>query len=423
MNQLPEGWAIKPMGDASLAIINPAEKLPKSGTYSFVPMDAIADGFGGIRHFETVTEASGGYTRFRDGDILLAKITPCIENGKVARVTGLNGALGLGSTEFHVIRPADSTNGDYLFYLLSSGLVHSLAVSLMEGTTGRQRIPASIFKKRLAAPVAQDKNEQDRIATALKQVDAAIAATQASIAAAQKLKQALMQNLLTGKLKPDGTWRREDEFEQDTKFGRVPKGWTIKTINDVFTVNEHTLGASTAPDFRFRYIELELVDTQVVNYEAANCYFFSDSPGRARRQLKGGDFLFSTVRPNLLGFAKFNIPDSTGDWVGSTGFSVARPREHQDGDFYFYQILSKIGQRQFHALVTGSNYPAINDSQFRKLQVLSPPYAVQQEIASNLVELDKFIAESRRPKLVRLQLLKKTLMQNLLTGKIRIPAK
>jgi type I restriction enzyme S subunit len=304
---------------------------------------------------------------------------------------------------------------------MSSGAVHGLAVSLMEGTTGRQRIPASIFKRRLAAPVPSDKQEQRRIATVLSKVDETIAKIQASIDAAQKLKRGLMQNLLTGKLKPNGTWRRDDEFDIDPKFGRVPKGWEVKRVGDVFSVNEETLGAGTKPSLYFRYIELELVDTQQIQYEKASAYVFAEAPGRARRILKNGNFLFSTVRPNLLGFAKFDLPQTQEQWVGSTGLAVAQAKDGYDGDFIFYQLLGEVGQRQFHALVTGSNYPAINDTQFKKLKVLCPPYPEQQQISLMLLALDKTVIEKRKPKLERLRALKKALMQNLLTGKVRIP--
>ena len=317
-------------------------------------------------------------------------------------------------TTYYVETNQEKYSLRWLYYLLKDANLGMLQAST--GVPGLSR--ADAYKLKIPVP---EKHEQKRIASTLDNVDQAITATQASIDSAQKLKQALMQNLLTGKLKPDGTWRQEDEFDSHPKFGWAPKGWLIKTIKDVFDVNENTLGASTAPDFGFRYIELELVDTQVIDYEAAKRYLFSDSPGRARRQLKDGDFLFSTVRPNLLGFAKFNNPDPAESWVGSTGFAVARPRECEDGDFYFYQMLSEIGQRQLHALVTGSNYPAINDAQFSKLRVLSPPYAEQQEIAKILVGIDKSIVELRRQKLIKLQLLKKALMQNLITGKVRIP--
>ena len=197
----------------------------------------------------------------------------------------------------------------------------------------------------------------------------------------------------------------------------IPEGWSLKQVADVYTVNDEVLGSKTPASFNFKYVELDLVDTQNVNYCGAQAYKFDEAPGRARRLLATGDFLFSTVRPNLLGFAKF-APPNNDTWVGSTGLAVARPKEGVDGDFFFYQLLSAIGQRQFHALVTGSNYPAINDSQFKRIEVLSPPREQQKRIASILATVDSAIAATQAS-IVAAQKLKRALMQNLLTGKLK----
>ncbi len=159
----------------------------------------------------------------------------------------------------------------------------------------------------------------------------------------------------------------------------VPADWEVKSVADVYTVNDEVLGSNTPADFCFKYLELELVDTQNIDYEKAVVYKFSEAPGRARRPLKKGDYLFCTVRPNLLGFAKFNPPETDDLWVGSTGLAVARPKAGTSGDFFFYQLLSEIGRRQFHALVTGSNYPAINESQLKRLGLLSPQLEEQKK--------------------------------------------
>lgn len=200
---------------------------------------------------------------------------------------------------------------------------------------------------------------------------------------------------------------------------RVPEGWGLKSVADVFSVNDEVLSSGTFADYRFKYLELELVDTQRIEYDNAVSYVFSEAPGRARRPLKAGDYLFCTVRPNLLGFAKFEPTDHNEPcWVGSTGLAVARAKDGVDGDFYFYQLLSEIGQRQFHALVTGSNYPAISESQFRCLQLLSPDVSEQERISAGLSLVDAAITTTQAS-IAAAQKLKQALMQNLLTGKLK----
>lgn len=413
---LPEGWCIKAIGDPTVAIINPPEKLPKLDTYPFIPMDAVEDKFGGVKYIETIKEASGGYTRFRDGDILFAKITPCVENGKVARINGLNGALGLGSTEFHAIRPAENTDGDYLYYLMSSGVVHGPAVSLMEGTTGRQRIPASIFKRRLAVPMPLDKREQRRIAAVLSKVDETTAKIQTSIAAAQKLKCGLMLNLLTGKLRPDGTWRQDDEFDIDPKFGRTPKGWAwlqMRTFGEIVT------GRTPPP-------------ADESNYAETGYSFITPGDLGESRMIAITE---RYVTEAGLAFSS-SIPEGAvcvvciGSTIGKVGISqkvcctnqqinALIPNDDSDANFIFFLLNSQQQRLRLWAGVNAT--PQLNKSDFGKYRVLAPKTKDEQSaIASPMLAIDNEITQ-KQVKIERLKKLKKSLMQNLLTGKVRIP--
>ena len=164
-------------------------------------MDGLDEGFKGVRQIEYRVIESGGYSRFKNGDILFAKITPCVENGKVAMVEGLKDGLGFGSTEFIVISPKPIVDNWFLYYQLISGNVHRLAISLMEGTTGRQRIPAKIFRKRIFISLPENIDEQKKISEKIKAVEQMITAKQDKITKLQIMKKSLMQNLLTGKIR------------------------------------------------------------------------------------------------------------------------------------------------------------------------------------------------------------------------------
>lgn len=271
----------------------------------------------------------------------------------------------------------------------------------------------------LSIRLHKHKPEQTAIATILSKVDEAIAATQNSIQAAEKLKKALMQNLLTGKLKPDGSWRTEDEFYEDEKFGKVPKGWEVKKLKDVFFVNQNSLPSQTDGNFTFRYITIEAVQTENIDFESCPKYTFKDSPGRARRIINDNDILISGVRPNLKAFAIYQKPNEE-KWICSTGFYVLTAKDEENHKYHFYQILSEIGESQFHSYVAGSNYPAIGDRDLKLLKLLRPPYdeqcLIEEKISSISIENSK-----KQTKIQTLQRLKKSLMQNLLTGKVRLP--
>jgi type I restriction enzyme S subunit len=87
-------------------------------------------------------EVRSGYTAFRDGDVLFAKITPCMENGKAAIARGLKNGLGFGSSEFHVLRPSAAALAEYLFYYIRQESYRRQAEEHMTGSVGQKRVPA-----------------------------------------------------------------------------------------------------------------------------------------------------------------------------------------------------------------------------------------------------------------------------------------
>lgn len=304
----------------------------------------------------------------------------------------------------------------FLFHYLGENLRLRIHREKQDGATPYIK-KGTLAKFKIKYP--ENPAEQTAIATLLSKVDEAIAATQNSIKAAEKLKKALMQNLLTGKLKPDGTWRTEDEFYEDEKFGKVPKGWEVKKLKDLFFVNQNSLPSQTDGNFTFRYITIEAVQTENIDFESCPKYAFKDSPGRARRIINDNDILLSGVRPNLKAFAIYQKPNDE-NWICSTGFYVLTAKNEESHKYHFFQILCEIGERQFHSYVAGSNYPAIGDRDLKLLKLLRPPYdeqrLIEEKISSISIENSK-----KQTKIQMLQRLKKSLMQNLLTGKVRLP--
>ena len=198
--RVPLGWDVKTIGDKDVCKINPVYKYKKKDVYDFIPMEAIKENFEGVDYVEKQVIDNGSYTRFKAGDILFAKITPCSENGKVAYIDHIDSEVGFASTEFIVFHPTENVDGKYVYLLLSSGNVHRLAISLMEGTTGRQRIPWKIFRNRIFVPMP-DKVEQTKIVDKILAFDKQIKENNNKIAVLERLKKSLMQNLLTGRVR------------------------------------------------------------------------------------------------------------------------------------------------------------------------------------------------------------------------------
>ena len=198
--KVPKGWEVKAIGDKSFCTINPSYKYKKKEVYDFVPMDAVRERFGGLDYIEKQIIDNGSYTRFKTGDILFAKITPCSENGKVAYIEHIESEIGFASTEFIVFHPTEQVDGRFVYMMLVSENVHRLAISLMEGTTGRQRIPWKIFQNRIFVAMP-NKKEQAEIVQLLISFDKQIIDKQINITILDQLKKSLMQNLLTGKVR------------------------------------------------------------------------------------------------------------------------------------------------------------------------------------------------------------------------------
>jgi type I restriction enzyme S subunit len=195
------------------------------------------------------------------------------------------------------------------------------------------------------------------------------------------------------------------------------KDWQAKPVGDIFEINSETLPNSTSTDFCFRYITLESVYSERIDFESVQQIRFGEAPSRARRAIKRGDILVSTVRPNLQGFAEFQPPDDE-PYVCSTGFAVLRAKNGHDQQFYLQQLLSDFGASQFHAYVTGTNYPAISDRDFARLKLLVPKDKLEKDSSTALKDIAATITATRES-IAKAERLQKGLMQQLLTGHLK----
>ena len=136
---------------SKVAFVNPtgAYKGKAAETpISFVPMEVIDETFSEIISMdETTIEQASGFTKFREGDLLWAKITPCMQNGKSAIAKNLTNGLGCGSTEFFILRPKDERLAtEYLHVILHMKCVRETAMLYFGGSAGQQRVPASFLE-------------------------------------------------------------------------------------------------------------------------------------------------------------------------------------------------------------------------------------------------------------------------------------
>ena len=166
------GWGLQSLGHCCK--INPSKKLDSrlkpALKISFIPMSAVSEnGEIDTSNVKTYEEVKNGFTYFAEGDVLFAKITPCMENGKGAVAIGLHNKIGFGSTEFHVLRPVDKkSNSNWLYTVLSFDNFRWKAASNMTGSAGQRRVPASFLENyKISVPPIE---VQDEFSNFLKRI-------------------------------------------------------------------------------------------------------------------------------------------------------------------------------------------------------------------------------------------------------------
>ena len=194
---------------SELCTIRPAkreskERLGISDAVSFVPMKdlPIDQKYLTAAKEKTLEQVYSGYTYFADGDVLLAKITPCFQNGKLAIAGNLVNGVGFGSSEFIVFRPLEGLDSEFLYYYLSRKLFLDEGVAQMSGAVGHQRVPKEFIEQYLTPLPAL--SEQKRITSILDEAFGAIAKVnenaEQKLADLDELKQSILQKAFTGQL-------------------------------------------------------------------------------------------------------------------------------------------------------------------------------------------------------------------------------
>lgn len=291
---------------------------------------------------------------------------------------------------------------EYFFRWLTSHNIQERITAVSEGTTGLGNLDIR-FLRNADIEYPENANEQTAIATILSKVDEAIEATQNSIKAAEKLKKSLMQNLLTGKLKPDGTWRTEEEFYKDEKFGKVPKGWILGKVKKVIKLKNGkgntTSNLKNEPDTEY--------NIPVFGGNGITGYYHTPiltEPtliiGRVGEYC-GNVFLTPTqswVTDNAMLVDKFLIEDYSLEFFK-----------------YKFNTLNFI----YYSDTTGQ--PKLTQGSIGSISFIYPESKIEQtEIAEKINSVELNIT-GKQTKIQTLQRLKKSLMQNLLTGKVRLP--
>ncbi len=227
MTELPPGWALSQL--SQICKINPPidkSKIPSDTVVSFVAMAAVEAKTGGIDVSEarTFSEVKQGYTSFKQGDVLFAKITPCMENGKMAIVPEIKGEYGFGSTEFHVLRPEPDVYPEFIYHVVSSQAFRYHAEQSMTGAVGQKRVPAAVLKDHELGlpPPGEQRRIVEKIEALFAEIDKGVESLKTARTTLGLYRQSLLKSAFEGRLTADWRAQNADKLEDpDTLLARI----------------------------------------------------------------------------------------------------------------------------------------------------------------------------------------------------------
>jgi type I restriction enzyme S subunit len=336
----------------------------------------------------------GSYTYFADGDVLLAKITPCFENGKLGIADGLTNGVGFGSSEYFVFRPNPMVSKEWLYYFLSRETFRIEGAARMSGAVGHKRVSKE-FIEDYPIPVPP-LAEQQRIVGLLDEAFGGIASAKANAEKNLQNARALFESYM------------------DSVFGEHVAGRIERKLSEVCAIT------STLVDPRKKEF-LDMTHVGAGNIEPKTGVF-SDLKTAREEGLISGKFLFdssmvlySKIRPYLMKVAR---PDFDG--LCSADMYPLAPMPNQiTRDYLFHLLLSK---RFTDFAIQGSaraGMPKVNREHLFEFKVWLPAIEKQKEVAEKLDELHEEtqrLASIYERKLAALEALKKSILHEAFTG-------
>ena len=389
---------------SEIAWIDPLCNFGECNEVSFIPMDAIDSANGTVAYQGTKkVENSKGFTRFREGDILWAKITPCMQNAKSAIAKNLLNGFGCGSTEFYVIRTKDENivRQEYLLFLLRDERILKTAMNFFGGSAGQQRV-SSIFLKTFNVPIpsiqeqknicdilakySSLKQQQEQQAEALLQSIDGYLLNELGIQLPETKSQTIKDRMFVVNFSEVSGDRLDVEFNNPHKHGAIskvlknakyPTALLSFLAKDIFQgVGKDETEDSTYVLLKVKnilrgnmidYSDVEFVKSVPQNKLLLRNDIISPFIGEAVRQIKFSLFDKEEYR--------YTVDNNTG---------VIRLKESVNAQYVCEYLCSCLGKMQIERLIGGGGVPFLGSSGAKKLNIIIPPLQKQQEIVDHI---------------------------------------
>ena len=351
--------------------INPTESLKKGTVAKKIGMDVLQPYCRAIPTFSF--EPYTGGTKFKNGDTIMARTTPCLENGKTAMVNILDdNEIGFGSTEYIVFRAKNNITDPYfIYYLVTSDCIRNPAIKSMVGSSGRQRVQTDVVAN-LSINLPPLPTQQ-KIATILSSLDDKIELNNKINTNLEQQAQALFKNWFVD-FEPFG--------------GKMPEGWKVGTIGDLCSTISKTYKSNDSHVVLINTSDVE--NGTILNH---NSVPNSKLKGQFKKTFQQGDILYSEIRPANKHYAFVDIK-TTSNYIASTKLMVIRPNEGIN-PHYLYHILTNpdlIQEMQHLAETRSGTFPQITfESELSTYQIPLLPKEEQDKLGELFKKIDNQI--------------------------------
>jgi type I restriction enzyme S subunit len=427
LGEIPVHW--DPIRLRFLLELSPSKSevrdLSEDTEVSFVPMESVREEGGlDLGESKQLEEVVDGYTYFRDGDVLVAKITPCFENGKGALAADLTNEIGFGTTELHVLRPEEELGRRYLFYATMSHPFRKVGESTMYGAGGQKRV-SDDFIRNLRWPIPP-LDEQRAIATYLdretERIDTLIEKKERLIDLLEEKRTALISRVVTKGL--DADVEMQDSGVE--WLGEIPAHWEavkLKFLTEDIIDAEH----KTAPfysDGGYLVVRTSNIREGELRMEDVK---FTDEDGFREWTQRGtpepGDILLTREAP--AGEACI-VPEGVDLCLGQRVVLLRVKESVLDSSFCVYALYSGVTDEFISMLSQGSTVDHFNISDIANLPILLPPLEEQHRIAEQLRQETRkidILADKIEEGIARLKEYRTALISAAVTGQIDVREK
>lgn len=418
----PSDWRRSRIRNASVLSPGYSGAAPVPTEYcTVVPMEMVSEwGEIGTTEQQPFDEVSGGLTLFETGDVLFAKITPCMENGKGAYVRKLPTRYGFGSTEFHVLRPRAGVDGAFLYYYAFNPVFRAYAAENMVGAAGQKRVSSRFLKDtRLFLPSFA---EQQHIATYL---DASCAAIDAAVTAKCKqiekldayresrIERAITHGSRESSMQPIGL----DWIEQ------LPAHWQAVRVKRVLAAMDYGISVSTNEEGRFPVLKMGHVQNGEIEF--AKLDYVDDVPESLL--LHENDVLYNrTNSPDQVGKAAI-FRRTKDDTITFASYLVRLRLNHQVLPEFFNYVANSRGFLRFarRMAIPSVQQSNLNSTRYGRLWIPLPPLDEQRGIVDALNDLSRDVQATKtvlQKQIDTLTAYRKSLIHECVTGQRRISA-